>query len=78
MNHAIELPQSLFNRLNKFTAGTRTTPASIVKQAVIDRLNYEEWLLSEANAGLADVEAGRVHTADEVKKMLGVKNVKKR
>lgn len=78
MTHAIELPQSLLNRLNKFTAGTRATPASIVKQAVIDRLDYEEWLLSEVNAGLADVEAGGVHTADEVKKMLGVKNVEKR
>jgi predicted transcriptional regulator len=78
MSHAIELPQSLLKRLDKFTAGTRTTPASIVKQAVIDRLDYEEWLLSEVDAGLADVKAGRVHTADEVKKMLGVKNVKKR
>lgn len=73
MNHAIELPLSLIKRLNKFTAGTRTTPASIVKQAVIDRLDYEEWLLAEVDAGLADVEAGRVHTADEVKKILGVK-----
>lgn len=31
-----------------------------------------------SDAGLADVEAERVHTADEVKKMVGVKNVKKR
>ena len=78
MSHTIELPQSLFNRLNKFTAGTRATPASIVKQAVKDRLDYEEWLLAEVDAGLADADAGRVLTADEVKKMLGVKNVKKR
>jgi predicted transcriptional regulator len=78
MSHAIELPQSLLNRLNKLTAGTRATPASIVKQAVIDRLDYEEWLLAEVDAGMADANAGRVHTADEVKKMLGLKNVKKR
>lgn len=73
MNHAIELPPYLIKRLDKLTAGTRTTPASIVKQAVIDRLDYEEWLLAEVDAGLADVEAGRVHTTDEVKKILGVK-----
>lgn len=78
MSHTIELPQSLSNRLNKFTAGTRATPASIVKQAVKDRLDYEEWLLAEVDAGLADADAGRVHTADEVKKMLGLTNVKKR
>ena len=78
MNHVIELPQSLLNRLNKFTAGTHVTPASIIKQALKDRLDYEEWLLAEVDAGMADVDAGRVHTADEVKKMLGVKNVKKR
>lgn len=78
MNHAIELPQSLLNRLNKFTAGTRTTPKAIVKQAVIDRLDYEEWLLAKVDAGMADADAGRTHTADEVKKMLGVKNAKKR
>ena len=78
MSHTIELPESLFNGLSKFTAGTRATPASIVKQAVKDRLDYEEWLLAEVDAGLADADAGRVHTADEVKKMLGLKNVKKR
>ncbi len=78
MNHAIDLPQSLLKRLDKITAGTRTTPASIVKQAVSDRLDYEEWLLEQVDAGLADVAAGRVHSADEVKKMLGIKNAKKR
>ena len=78
MSHTIELPQSLLNRLHKFTAGTRATPASIVRQAVKDRLDYEEWLLAEVDAGLVDADAGRVHSADEVKKLLGVKNVKKR
>ncbi|TNC97973.1 MAG: hypothetical protein FD121_740 [Gallionellaceae bacterium] len=65
MNHSIDLPQSLLKRLDKVTAGTRTTPASIVKQAVMDRLDYEEWLLEQVDAGLADVAAGRVLTTEE-------------
>lgn len=77
MNHSIDLPQSLLKRLDKVTAGTRTSPASIVKQAVKDRLDYEEWLLEQVDAGLADVAAGRVHSAEEMKKILGVKSVKK-
>lgn len=65
MNHAIELPQALLKRLNKITEGTRTTPESIVNQAVKDRLDYEEWLLAEVDAGLADVKAGRVMSNED-------------
>ena len=78
MNHAIDLPQSLLKRLGKVTEGTRTTPASFIKEAVKQRVEYEEWLLEQVDAGLADVEAGRVHSSEEVKKKLGVKNAKKR
>jgi predicted transcriptional regulator len=78
MNHVIELPKSLYDRLNKLSEGTRATPASIAKKAIQEHLDYEEWLLTEVDAGIADVEAGRVHSSDEVKKMLGVKNAKKR
>ncbi len=78
MNHAVELPASLISRLEKITEGTRATPASLVKKMVRDRLDYEEWLLAEVDAGLEDLKAGRVHSADEVKKMLGIKNAKKR
>jgi len=52
-------------RLNKITEGTRTTPESIVNQAVKDRLDYEEWLLAEVDAGLADVKAGRVMSNED-------------
>ena len=78
MNHVIDLPQSLLKRLEKVTQGTRSTPAKIIKEAVKQRVEYEEYKRREIEAGLADIEAGRVHSADEVKKMLGVKNAKKR
>ena len=60
MNHAIDLPQSLIKRLDKLTEGTRSTPASVVKKAVQAHLDYEEWLLAEVDAGIADADAGRV------------------
>jgi predicted transcriptional regulator len=78
MNHAIELPQSLLKRLEKVTAGTRTTPAAIVRDAVRQRVAYEEYKRKEIEAGLSDIAAGRVHSTEDVKKMLGIKNVKKR
>ncbi len=72
MNHAIDLPQSLLKRLDKITAGTRTTPASLIKQAVIDRLDYEEWLLEQADAGLAEIKAGKGIPHDEFMRRVGV------
>ena len=46
----------------------------IIKQAITDRLEYEEWKLEQIDAGLADIKAGRVYTTDEAYKKLGVVN----
>ena len=42
MSNTITLPQTLFKRLEKISAGTRRTPQAIIKQAITDRLEYEE------------------------------------
>lgn len=76
--NTIALPQSLLKRLEKFSENTHMPPSAIVKQAVINQLDHDEWLLKQVDAGLADVAAGRVHTSESVKKMLGVTNAKKR
>lgn len=60
MSNTVTLPQTLIKRLEKISAGSRHTPESIVKQAVKDRLEYEEWKLEQIDAGLADIKAGRV------------------
>ena len=72
MSTAITLPQSVLKRLEKVTAGSRLTPQAIVKQAVVDRLAYEEWKLEQIDAGLADIKAGRTYSTDEVYKKLGM------
>ena len=72
MSNTITLPQTLFKRLEKISAGSRRTPQSIIKQAISDRLEYEEWKLKQIEAGLADIKAGRVYSTDEVYKKLGL------
>jgi predicted transcriptional regulator len=70
MNHAIDLPQSLLKRLEKVTEGTRSTPVSIIKDAVKQRVAYEEYKRREIEAGLADIKAGRVYGKDEFQTQL--------
>ena len=59
MNHPMTLPQTILKRLEKVAAASRRTPQSIVNQAISDRLEYEEWLLGQIDAGLEDIKAGR-------------------
>ena len=77
MNNSITLPQTLIKRLEKISANSRHTPQSIIKQAIADRLDYEEWLLEQVDAGITDVEAGRVHSTADVTKRLGIAHDKK-
>lgn len=66
MNHSITLPQSLIKRLEKLSATSRHTPQSIIKHAITEKLDYEEWALAQVDAGIADIEAGRVSSHEEV------------
>lgn len=70
MSNTITLPQTIIKRLEKISAGTRHTPESIVKQAVKNQLEYEEWKLEQIDAGLADLKAGRVLSDDELWKRI--------
>lgn len=72
MSNTVTLPQTLFKRLEKISEGSRHTPQSIIKQAITDRLEYEEWKLKQIDAGLADLKAGRVLSSEEVYKKLGM------
>jgi len=65
MNQTVELPQSLMKRLQKLTEGTRSTPESIIKDAVKQRVVYEEYKRKEIEAGLAELKAGKGIPHDE-------------
>ncbi len=79
MSNTITLPQSVFKRLEKISTTSRRTPESIVKQAVKNQLEYEEWFDKQVAAGLADDKAGRVISDDEFWKRIGaVKSAEKK
>jgi prevent-host-death family protein len=49
-------------------------PAGVLlSPAEFDRLTYRERFIASIEAGIADVDAGRVHTTDEVRRFLGLK-----
>ena len=64
MTHTVALPQSMFKRLEKLSS-SRRTPESIVKQAVKNQLEYEEWFVKQVEAGMADEKAGRVYGKEQ-------------
>lgn len=71
MSNAITLPQTMLKRLEKVSAVSRRTTGAIVKQAVAEKLEYEEWLIEQIDAGLADVKAGRVLSDEAFWKQIG-------
>jgi predicted transcriptional regulator len=72
MSTTITLPQTIFKKLEKISEGTRLTPQAIIKQAIADRIEYEEWALEQIDEGLADIKAGRVLSREEAYKKLGI------
>jgi RHH-type transcriptional regulator, rel operon repressor / antitoxin RelB len=68
--NAITLPSAMLKRLEKISTASRRSPEAIVKQAINEKLEYEEWALRQIDAGLADAKAGRVISHDEFLKTL--------
>ncbi|MCR4304380.1 MAG: hypothetical protein NUV63_09200 [Gallionella sp.] len=68
--NTITLPPAILKRLEKISSSSRRSPEAIVKQAITEKLEYEEWALRQIDAGLADVKAGRVVSHDEFLKTL--------
>ena len=79
MTNTITLPQSIFKRLEKISASSKRTPEAIVKQAVKNQLEYEEWFIKQVDEGLAELDAGRGIPDKEFWRRIGAaKNVRKK
>ena len=78
MTNTVTLPQSVFKRLEKLSASSKRSPASIVKQAVQERLDYEKWALEQIDAGLEELKAGKGIPHDEFWKRIGAANARKK
>lgn len=72
MNQTITLPLSMLKRLDKVSEGSHVKPEAIIKQAIADRLDYEEWLLEQVDVGLAEFKSGKGIPHEEFLKRVGV------
>jgi len=65
MTTTINLPQSVIKRLEKVAASSRCTPEALAKQAITERLDYEEWKSEKVRSSIESVKAGEVFGKEE-------------
>jgi predicted transcriptional regulator len=70
MPDIVHIPKTLAKRLERVATLSRCKPDAIVKSAIEERLEYEEWVLKEIEAGIAEADRGEVITHDELKQQL--------
>ncbi len=62
----VALPTRLSRRIEKLAREAGRTPDEMLKSVIRDGLEYCEYAVKTANEGLADLDAGRRVTADEI------------
>jgi predicted transcriptional regulator len=60
------VPEDLVERVEKFAARQDRSKGWIVRQALEARVSQEEEIERRIEEGLADIDAGRTHSHDEV------------
>ncbi len=63
----IALPIRLSRRIEKLAREAGRTPDEMLKFVIRDGLEYCDYVVKSANEGLADLDAGRSVTADELR-----------
>lgn len=61
------LSAHLSRRIEKLAAAAGRTPAGMLRYVIRDGLEYCEYAVKAVNQGLADIEAGRTQTGEEVR-----------
>mgnify|MGYP001184901583 CR=1 FL=1 len=56
MNDNVKIPKALVKRVNRVTAQVGVTPDALVKAALANQLDYEEWFLKAVDEGIADLD----------------------
>ncbi|MFH1043577.1 MAG: hypothetical protein V1796_00605 [Pseudomonadota bacterium] len=64
---SIALPTRLSRRIEKLAREAGHTPDEMLKFVIRDGLEYCEYAVKTVNEGLADLDAGRSVTADEMR-----------
>lgn len=63
----ISLDEALAKRLEQLARRTGKPVEAIMADAAREHLDYTERFLADVEAGVRDADAGRVHSADEVR-----------
>ena len=66
MDDKVSIPRNLAKRLERVTRKAGVTPSVLVRTALANQLDYEEWFLKAVDEGIADLDAGRVFTTRQV------------
>ena len=66
MNDKVKIPKALVKRMNRVTSQVGITPGALVKTALANQLDYEEWFLKAVAEGLADLDSGRTFSTREI------------
>lgn len=64
---SLALSAQLSRRVEKLAQAAGRTPESMLRFVIRDGLDYCEYAVKSVNEGLADIEAGRTHSAQEVR-----------
>jgi predicted transcriptional regulator len=63
----LSLSAHLSRRIEKLAEAAGRTPAGMLRYVIRDGLEYCEYAVKAVNQGLADIEAGRVQTGEQVR-----------
>ncbi len=66
MNDKVKIPKALVKRMNRVTSQVGITPGALVKTALANQLDYEEWFLKAVDEGIADLDSGRTFSTREI------------
>lgn len=66
MTRSLKIPARLAKRLERYAVSARRKPQVLLESMLEEKLGYEEWLLKKIDKGLADIEAGRTVTTEEM------------
>ncbi len=75
MLHELKVPKTLAKRLEKVAAAAHINPETILKTALMDRLDYLEWKEKAIAEGQADLDNGKVVTTAQIRESLAKQRV---
>ncbi|MCZ6803097.1 MAG: ribbon-helix-helix protein, CopG family [Proteobacteria bacterium] len=65
---SVRMEEEKLQRIDKLAKTTNRSRGWLINQAVDRYLEYEEWLLKAIEAGMEDIEAGRIISHEKLKK----------